>query len=214
MASDAALGITADASAWLTNYGPFAYGPNIIVIHDLECDPRRGLAWQLSDRGGYLDNGGLAPQRMTGPGDLVRTIPDGTQGGHIGSPGNSHAAGVEVTGRAAWTEGQWGDPLVSEGVDNQARAIAGLAVVYGWTYDDIRYLSIAQIRAGERGICTHNDISVSGISRTDHWDPGLGYPFAWALERIQYWFQVITGGVVAVVAEWDLLRWISEPGYV
>ena len=211
MVSDSTIGITADASAWLSNYGRFAYGPNIIVIHSLECDAVRGIAWSLSERGGWLDNEGLAPQRMTAPGDLVRCIPDGDQGGHIGGPGNSHCAGVEVSGRAAWVPADWAAPLAVEALDNQARAIAGLAVVYGWTYIDLRYLSIAQIRAGERGICTHNDISISGISGTNHWDPGLGYPFAAQLERIQSWFQVITGGSpVTPTVEWTVLQWISD----
>jgi hypothetical protein len=197
MVSDSALGITADASGWLSNYGRFAYGPNIIVIHSLECDAIRGIAWSLSEPGGWLDNENLAPQRMTAPSDLVRTVPDGDQGGHIGGPGNSHCAGVETSGRAAWTGDQWATPLAREALEMQARAIAGLAVVYGWGYGDLRYLSIAEIRAGARGICTHNDISISGISGTNHWDPGLGYPFAWVLSRIQYWFQTITGGTPA-----------------
>jgi hypothetical protein len=104
----------------------------------------------------------------------------------------------------------WATPLAVEALDNQARAIAGLAVVYGWSYSDLQYLSIAQIRAGDtRGICTHNDISVSGISATNHWDPGLGYPFPRQLERIQSWFQIITGGTpVTPVAAWTVLQWI------
>lgn len=192
--SDEQLGITFDASQWLTNYNGFVWGPNIIVIHSLECDSIPGIARALSEPGGYLDTENLAPQRMTAPGDLVRTIPDGTQGGHIGGPGNSHCAGVEVSGRAAWTPGQWDTPLAREALDMQARAIAGLAVVYGWGLNDLRYLSLAQIRAGDtRGICDHNSISLSGISATNHWDVGLGYPFAAQLARIKYWFLVITG---------------------
>ena len=87
MVSDATLGITFDASAWLTNYGHFAWGPNILVLHSLECDAMRGIAQSLSEQGGWLDTENLAPQRMTAPGDLVRTMPDGNQGGHIGGDG-------------------------------------------------------------------------------------------------------------------------------
>jgi len=98
MASESELGITFDASAWLSNYGHFSWGPNILVLHSLECDAIRGIARSLSERGGWLDTENLAPQRMTAPSDLVRTMPDGDQGGHIGGPGNSHCAGVEVAG--------------------------------------------------------------------------------------------------------------------
>jgi len=207
MVSDSTLGITFDASAWLTNYGHFAWGPNILVLHSLECEAMRGIAQSLSERGGWLDTENLAPQRMTAPGDLVRTMPDGDQGGHIGGPGNSHCAGVEVSGRAAWTPEQWATPLAKEALDMQARAIAGLAVAYGWAYSDLRYLSQAQIKAGDtRGICDHNAISLSGISNTNHWDVGLGYPWEGQLTRIQYWFQVISGGAVHALT---ILQWLS-----
>jgi len=217
MVSESALGVTFDASAWLTNYGHFSWGPNILVLHSLECDAIRGIAQSLSERGGWLDTENLAPQRMTAPSDLVRTMPDGDQGGHIGGPGNSHCAGVEVSGRAAWTPEQWAQPLAREALDMQAKAIAGLAVAYGWGFNDLRYLSLAQIRAGDtRGICDHNGISLSGISATNHWDVGLGYPWGWVLERIQFWYNTITGGGVhppghtQTYTEW-LLNW---PGTV
>jgi hypothetical protein len=213
--SDAQLGVTLNASAWLTNYGPFAWGPNIIVWHSLECDAIARIAEQLSARGGYLDNEGLAPQRMTDPAAIVRTMADGLQGGHIGGPGNSHCGGAEVSGRAAWTPAQWALPNARAAVDHQARAVAGLAVNYGWAYTDLRWLAIAQIRAGSpRGMCSHNDISVSGISGTNHWDPGLGFPFAWALERTQYWYRAMTGTATpspVAVRTWlqTLLGWAA-----
>lgn len=190
-----AAGITYDATGWLSSYGPFAYGPNIIVIHSLECDAIDHIAEQLSARGGWLDGEGLAPQRMTDPVSIVKCIPDGNQGGHIGGPGNSHCAGVETSGRAAWTPAQWATPKARAAVDHQARAVAGLAIQYGWDYSDLRYLSLAQIRAGSpRGICDHNSISLSGISNTDHWDVGLGYPWSYLLTRTRYWYQLMTGG--------------------
>lgn len=190
------LGYTYDACAWLTHYGRFTgSAPRGVVIHSLECDAIDHIAEQLSAPGGWLDGEGLAPQRMTDPVSIVKSVPDGYQGGHIGGPGNSLYVGVEVSGRAAWTPAQWATPKARAGLDHQARAVAGLYVVYGHGYDEIRWLSIAQLRAGYPfGMCTHNDISISGVSNTNHWDPGTGFDFAWFLSRVQYWFLVMTGG--------------------
>lgn len=195
--SNAQFGITYDASAWLTSYGPFAVPePRGLVIHSLECDAVPHIAEQLSAPGGWLDTEGLAPTRMTDPVSIVRAIPDGDSAGHIGGPGNSRYLGVEVSGRAAWVRSQWLDGGNAQAaLDHQARAIAGLFVLFNRSYADIRYLSIAQLRAGTPfGMCDHNDISISGVSNTNHWDPGLGFPHDWFLPRVQFWFLFMTGG--------------------
>ena len=195
--TDAQRGITDDSSSFLTNYGAFQGSePRGIVIHSLECGAIPGIAAQLSSRGGWLDGEGLAPTLMTDPTSIVRAIPDGDSGGHIGGPGNSRYLGVEVSGRAAWTRAQWldGGPAQAA-LEHQARAVAGLFVLYGRPFTDIRWLSIAQLRAGTPfGMCFHADISISGVSGTDHWDPGLGYPGGYVLAAVQRWFLSMTGG--------------------
>lgn len=208
------FGITVDASGWLSNQGRFSDGkPEGVVIHTLECDAKPHVAEELSQPGGYLHGKGLAPQRMTDPVSIVRTVPDGTIGGHVGGRGNPRFVGVEVSGRAGWSREQWLDGgRAQAALDHSAHAAAGLFIVYGHSYEEIRWLSGAQIQ-GRRtfGLLGHIDVSTF-VGGTDHWDPGLSddFPYGWYEERTKFWFLDMTGGTPQ---EWDLLRWISEPSY-
>ena len=194
------LGITMDASGWLSNQGRFAAGrPQGVVVHTLECEAKPRIAQELSAQGGYLDNEGLAPQRMTDPTSIVRTIPDGTKGGHCGQLGNPRFVGVEVSGRASWSRAQWLDGgLAQAALSNSARAAAGLFIVYGHGLDEIRWLSGAQIKAGnEFGLLGHVDVSVF-VGGTNHWDPGLpaDFPYDWYAAEVRRWFLIMTGASV------------------
>jgi hypothetical protein len=192
--------ITNTAGSYISNQGPFrAHRPWGRVVHSLECDATPGVAWALSQRGGYLDNQHLAPHRMTDPTHTVSVLPTNTVGGHVGGRGNPLLVGYEVTGRAAWTEQQWMDGgLRQQALEHDARIIAEDCVRDGWGRDEIRWLSGAQIRQNYtgggtvRGLLEHNDVS-QFIGGTTHWDPGSGFPSAWFLARVRAWYDHLTG---------------------
>jgi hypothetical protein len=161
--------------------GSFRAGqPTIIVIHSLEAPARRGLAWDLAN--GWIQTAGVSPHSMTDPGETVDLLSLSTVGWHCGN-GNQVGIGLEVTGYAAWSFAQWttGDAFAAVRLD--AKRAAEVAARFGIP---IRWLSLAQIRNGERGFCTHADISAT-LGGTNHTDPGKGFPFAIFLQMVQQW---------------------------
>jgi hypothetical protein len=159
--------------------GAFRSGqPRLIVIHSLEAPPRRGLAYDLA--AGWLQNAGVSPQHMTDPGETVDTLRPGIVGYHCGN-GNQQSVGLEVTGYAGWSKDQWLDPTAFAAVRLDAKQGAAVAKHYGIP---MRWLSLAQIRNGERGFCTHNDISLT-LGGTNHWDPGPNFPYGIFMQMVQ-----------------------------
>jgi hypothetical protein len=161
--------------------GSFANGqPTLIVIHSLEAPSRRGLAWDLS--GGWLKTAGVSPHAMTDPGETVETCPENVVGWHCGN-GNQYGIGLEVVGYAAYTLDQWttGDQWAALRLD--AKRCAEAATRHNIP---LRWLSLNQIRNGERGVCTHADITLTR-GGTTHTDPGRGFPFDAFMRTAQQW---------------------------
>ncbi len=224
--------ITYDASGWLTSYGQFPAGrPWARVLHSLECDPKPGVARELSAPGGWLDNEGLAPHGMSDPTQRVRACSTRRYSGHVGGLANPHVVGYEVAGRAAKSRAQWLDGGSQQAaLESDARLIAWDYVRDGWSRGEIRMLSGAQIRqnyAGGpavRGLMTHNDVS-QFIGGTNHWDPGPGFPFDWFLDRVRSHYDAFTGGGSSgtdpvdppppppTPEDYNIMRTFSVPGY-
>lgn len=154
--------------------------PRLIVVHSLEAPARRGLAWDLAN--GWIKTAGVSPHAITDPGETVDLLDEGTVGWHCGN-GNSEGLGLEVTGYAAWSFEDWttGDNFAAVRLD--AKRGSEAAVRHGIP---MRWLSLDEIRNGGRGFCTHADISAT-LGGTNHWDPGLGFPFAIFMQMVQEW---------------------------
>lgn len=90
------------------------------------------------------------------------------------APPNWRGIGICLTGRADrdWTG-------VSDGVDDTpeldlaARRCADICARKGWP---VRRLTLAQLQAGEHGLCGHVDMS-HAFKQSDHTDPGVGFPW-------------------------------------
>jgi hypothetical protein len=138
------------------------------------------LAWDLAN--GWIQNAGVSPHSMTDPGETVDLLNLGTVGWHCGN-GNQVGIGLEVTGYAAWSFAQWtsGDAFAAVRLD--AKRAAEVAAAKGIP---LRWLSLSQIRNGERGFCTHADISAT-LGGTNHTDPGQGFPYKIFMQMVQQW---------------------------
>lgn len=161
--------------------GVFRSGePTIVVIHSLEAPARRGLAYELSI--GWIQNAGVSPHSITDPGETVDLLNLSTIGWQCGN-GNQVSIGLEVTGYAAWDFATWttGDAFAAVRLD--AKRAADVATALGIP---LRWLSLAQIRNGESGFCTHADISAT-LGGTNHTDPGAGFPYAIFMQMVQQW---------------------------
>lgn len=169
--------------------GAFDSRKRLVVIHSLECDAIEGLAWDLA--GGYIQNEGVSPHTMSDPGETVGVCDTDVVGYHIGG-GNPYGTGAEVTGRAAWTLAQWQAPNANKALERQAIALAQQCLANGFQPQDVRYLSLNEVADGHtKGVASHNDVSTAPWGfpiGTNHWDPGLGYPFKTQMIKIRYYY--------------------------
>jgi len=108
--------------------------------------------------------------------------------------------------------------------------MAGLAKANGFRPAEIRWLSVAEVKAQNvRGMCYHYDLTRAFPADTTHWDPGPGYPADIVMNTIRWYAGVADfwgldagtrpdglpggGGSGGAEEEFDILRWISEPAY-
>ena len=114
--------------------------------------------------------------------ETVRCVPDDVVAWH--APPSEHSIGIEICSdggartsfdnpRHAYTADDWMSPLVWPAVARAAALTRQLCEKYNVP---IRRLSVAQVRAGERGICGHNDVS-EAFHKSDHDDPGPWFPW-------------------------------------
>lgn len=178
------------------DYGAWGSGgPYGAAIHCLQCPGTVNVA-SLAGPGSYTANAGVSPHTMSDRKQIVQVLDETRSGAHVGPNGNPLLVGFEVTGYAEWTGEEWDGNAAA--VLNQARAVGNLWRAMGWSADDLRWGSLAElVEARQRyqsgrgpkapRIWPHWDVSKS-IGGTSHWDVGLGFRFAnferWAREWV------------------------------
>jgi hypothetical protein len=100
-------------------------------------------------------------------------------------PCNSDGVHIEMCGWAHWSANDWHH--------HEAMLHRAAFQVSLWCKDyDIPpvHLTIAQLRAGQKGIVTHRDITYA-YHQSTHTDPGLGFPMSYFIGLVQGY---VTGG--------------------
>ena len=95
--------------------------------------------------------------------------------------GNTDSIGVELAGFARQTRRDWQDPY-SRAV--LVRAATLVADVCRRRRIPVRWLVAADLRAGRRGLTGHGEVS-RAYGKSDHWDPGDGFPVESFLDRVR-----------------------------
>ncbi|MEU4513140.1 peptidoglycan-binding domain-containing protein [Nonomuraea wenchangensis] len=99
------------------------------------------------------------------------------------APGcNSDGLQIELAGRAGQSKAQWADAYSKDLLDLAAGQVARWCRTYNIP---ARRLTRAQLRAGQRGIVGHADVSAV-YKRSDHWDPGDNFPWSSFLARVNH----------------------------
>lgn len=155
-----------------------------IVIHCtvspcVEGQARRTAAWFRDP-----DSQGSA-HYVVDPGEVVQVVLDGTIAWH--APPNRHSIGVELCDALLSPEwdrkhaARWRDDNHRRMLRRASRVVARLALAYDVP---IRRLDADDLRAGQRGITGHVDVS-RAWGQSSHWDPGTTFPWADFMERVQ-----------------------------
>ena len=93
---------------------------------------------------------------------------------------NTDGIHIEQMGLAGWSTQQW--------FSKAAGTLMNTAWALGWLYRHhagsvpLRQLSDAELRAGERGVTTHRQIT-RVLGGGTHTDPGPGYPLGYVIRR-------------------------------
>lgn len=137
----------------------------VIVFHDTESSAAEGsIDWMRTQQSGsyhYI---------VDVDGDVFRMVPDQWQAWGAMPAGNRIGLHVCATGFAKWSTAQW--LKHPELIDNIAKIVGDWSRMYGIP---LKLLTPAQVKAGQRGVCTHDDIS-KAFRESDHTDPGKFFP--------------------------------------
>lgn len=144
---------------------------NRIVIHATVSPCVRGGAMNVARYFQSSKAGGSAHYTVD-PGEIVASVREGTIAYH--APPNTSTIGIELCDPQKGPGSRWADG------DHEAmlRLAAGLVRQVAKRWDvPLRRLTVAEVKAGKRGICGHVDVS-NAFRQTDHSDPGPDFPWA------------------------------------
>lgn len=152
--------------------------PTIIVIHDTEGSEGRTSA----EDGAAYDarrTDGTSTHFFVDADTVVQCVLTKDTANHAKSEGNIRGIGFELCGRASQTQAQWLDG----GLDLALAAKYVAKCCRKWGIP-ARRLTVAQLRAGEKGICAHADVTAAWHQST-HTDPGPNFPWSQFLDMVQ-----------------------------
>nr|WP_240971240.1 peptidoglycan recognition family protein [Microbispora sp. CL1-1] len=141
-----------------------------IVIHGTVSPCQRGGAVNVAHYFQTPGAGGSA-HYVVDPGEVVRCLAETTVAYH--APPNTGTIGVELCDPQKGAASRWGDD------DHEAmlRLAADLVRRIAQRWDvPLRRLTVADVKAGKRGICGHVDVS-KAFHQSDHTDPGDAFPW-------------------------------------
>lgn len=110
------------------------------------------------------------------------------------APPNRYSIGIELAGYAEQTGAEWADDFSTRMLNRAAILAAGICVRHGippvW-------LSVADLKAGRKGITSHANIS-KAFGQTHHWDPGPNFPVDYFIAQVRrtMFAQSITEGAI------------------
>lgn len=152
--------------------GAFRSGqPSVIVVHSAETPIQTGRAYQSAR---YVITRGLSAHYFVDPGEIICGLDESLVGWAAGNA-NQRALHVEFAGYARYQRDQWLKGDTESGtamIDRGRKLIADIAKRHGIP---LRFLTDAELRAGQRGLTTHAQCS-RVLGGTDHTDPGSGFP--------------------------------------
>jgi N-acetyl-anhydromuramyl-L-alanine amidase AmpD len=152
--------------------------PTLIVIHDTEGSEGRDAA----ENGAAYDarrTDGVSTHFFVDADSVVQCVLTKDTAHHAKSEGNIRGIGFELCGRASQTQAQWLDG----GLDLRLAAKYVAKCCRKWGIP-ARKLTVAEMRAGKKGICAHADVTAAW-HQTDHTDPGRNFPWTQFLAMVQ-----------------------------
>lgn len=164
---------------WFTKVGP-SRPRQLVVIHDMEAPAKGGTAEAIGRYFAALPADRKASAHVgCDTARLCRYVHDDDVA--YAAPGaNSNGLHLELAGYARWQRGDWTDAQMRNMLDMAAQQIRTWCDTYGIP---VRFIRAAELQRGELGITTHYEVS-QAWRRTDHTDPGKGFPIDLLIDKI------------------------------
>lgn len=151
-----------------------------IVIHGTVSPTQRGGARNVARYFQTASAGGSA-HYVADPGEIIACVNEETIAAH--APPNTGSIGVELCDPVAGDGDRWADPDHIAMLGLTAELVRDIA---GRWHVPLVWLSPENLRAGNRGITSHANVSAAW-HRTDHTDPGPDFP-------VDGFMQLVRGG--------------------
>lgn len=115
------------------------------------------------------------------------------------APPNPHSLGIEMCcSLSNQGKGHWTQANHIAMMKRTARLTAELCLHYGIPATK---LTVAQVRAGQKGICGHIDVS-NAFGQSSHWDPGPYFPWTTFIGMVRGEVAAIVAGSNPPVKDW------------
>lgn len=175
--------------------------PKRIVIHGTVTPCANGWARKVAN---FFANGTnkTSAHYTVDPGEVIQSVGDHKVAFHCGR--NQDTIGVELCDPQTGPGSRWGDASHRLMLMRAATLVAELCLAY-----DIpaNRLPIEQIRAGQRGIYSHNDSRLAFPGSTSHVDPGPDFPWPMFISAVRNEIARLRGApVVASGNRWTRTR--------
>jgi len=168
---------------------PFVESPNVtrtngrtidvVVIHTMEI-PERPDAAEICARWFASPASEVSAHYCVDADGVIQCVVETDIAWHARG-GNTSSIGVELAGLAGQGSKDWEDAYSVAVLDRAARLVADIC---RRRRIPVRWLGSEDLVAGKRGIAGHVDVS-QAYGRSDHWDPGPGFPRDGFLSRVR-----------------------------
>jgi hypothetical protein len=152
--------------------------PTRVVIHDMEYPlGKKGAEWCAD----YFHSGErIASAHYCVDADSVaQSVREADVAFH--APPNNHSIGIEQAGFSSMKRPDWLGPECLPELKLSANLCADICKRHGIP---VVFLSPDDLKAGKRGITTHNNVSLA-FHQSTHTDPGPNFPIDWYLDRVR-----------------------------
>jgi N-acetyl-anhydromuramyl-L-alanine amidase AmpD len=175
----------------------------VVVIHDMEASEAGDTAERVAQY--FHTTSTKASAHICVDNDsAVRCVDDDDTA--WAAPGCNHVGlQLEIAGYARQSRAEWLDDYSKAALGQAAKVTAAWCVAYDVP---VVHLTVAQLKAGKRGIVGHVDVS-NAYKRTDHGDPGPGFPWDYFLGLVRDQADMTTEDIVKAL---PLLKRGSQAG--
>ena len=168
---------------------PFVESPNVtrrtgrkldvVAIHTMEIAERRDAA-VICARWFASEASEVSAHYCVDAETVIQCVREQDIGWHARG-GNTASIGVELAGFARQTPREWDDDYSRAVLERAALLVADIC---RRRRIPVRWLTADDLVAGRRGITGHVEVS-EAFGKSDHWDPGPGFPIEAFLDRVR-----------------------------